>query len=248
MNEIQFKELLKHAFLGKTATVLAAVDLDKTLVNRTNDDGHSIFFNACRGGHLELAQNLLDRDFNINQQDTDGHDALMEATMNGSKPVVKFLLSHGANIIARNHERRTALGIAAEFCNLDICKLLISRKADIMAIDMFDKNVLDTYGFLCCLESAQKEHCCAILRNAFEQGPHPDACWNRRWPFICVMVGCGFQPLKARQEQLLLENPPLPHDVSIPPIEINTVEKYRAYLHGCIFAHPGLWRIIASYL
>jgi hypothetical protein len=39
----------------------------------------------------------------------------------------------------------------------------------------------------------------AIVLTAFEQGPHPDMCWKRRWPFVCVVVGCDLQPLAARK-------------------------------------------------
>jgi hypothetical protein len=65
---------------------------------------------------------------------------------------------------------------------------------------------------------------------------------------VCVLVCCDFQPLVARQLVLLELNPPLPPDAEIPPIEISTPEQYRAYLHGIMFAHPGIWKLIASYL
>ena len=88
----------------------------------------------------------------------------------------------------------------------------------------------------------------ATVLTAFEQGPHPDMCWKRRWPFVCVLVGCDFQPLAARKAYLLLINPPLPPDAVIPPVPIGTPELYRAYLHGCIFAHPVFWKLIAAFL
>ena len=81
------------------------------------------------------------------------------------------------------------------------------------------------------------------------RGPAPpNARWVRRWPFVCVLVCCDFQPLAARKAYLLMLNPPLPHDAVIPPVPIGTPELYRAYLHGIVFSHPGFWKLIASYL
>ena len=88
----------------------------------------------------------------------------------------------------------------------------------------------------------------ALLRKAYDEGPHPNARWVRRWPFVCVLVGCDFQPLAARKAYLLMINPPLPHDAVIPPIPIGTPELYRAYLHNIVFSHEGIWKLIASYL
>ena len=62
------------------------------------------------------------------------------------------------------------------------------------------------------------------------------------------MVQCDFQPTAARKAQLLLLNPPLPPNVSIPPIVIATAAQKRAYLAGFVFSHPGIWRMVASYL
>ena len=99
-----------------------------------------------------------------------------------------------------------------------------------------------------CLKPSEIEQRRAMLRTAFAQGPHPDARWARRWPFIKVMVQCDFQPTAARKAQLLSLNPPLPPNVSIPPIVIATAAQKRAYLAGLVFSHPGIWRMVASYL
>ena len=65
---------------------------------------------------------------------------------------------------------------------------------------------------------------------------------------MCVLVCYDFQPLAARKAYLLMIIPPLPPDAVIPPVPIGTPEQYRAYLHGIVFAHPGFWKLIASYL
>ena len=73
-----------------------------------------------------------------------------------------------------------------------------------------------------CLKPSEIEQRRTMLRTAFAQGPHPDARWARRWPFIKVMMQCHFQRTAARKAQLLSLNPPLPPNVSIPPIVIAT--------------------------
>jgi hypothetical protein len=88
----------------------------------------------------------------------------------------------------------------------------------------------------------------ALLKHAYDEGPHPNARWARRWPFMQVMVCYGFQPTAARRAVLLALNPPLPTDVKIPPIVMRTKAQRRAFLNMAVFGHEGIWRIIASYI
>lgn len=37
-----------------------------------------------------------------------------------------------------------------------------------------------------------------LLSSAFAQGPHPDACWARRWPLLFVLTGHGIFPSLGR--------------------------------------------------
>ena len=137
--------------------------------------------------------------------------------------------------------------MAARFDRLQVCLLLISRRANLMLALTYG-TALAVYGDKELSRPAELEQRRAIVLTAFEQGPHPDMCWKRRWPFVCVLVGCDFQPLAARKAYLLMTNPPLPPDAAIPPVPIGTPELYRAYLHGCIFAHHGFWKLIAAFL
>jgi hypothetical protein len=88
----------------------------------------------------------------------------------------------------------------------------------------------------------------ALLQHTYDEGPHPNARWARRWPFVMVMVCYGFQPTAARRAVLLALNPPLPPDASIPPIIISTAAQRRAFLNMAVFGHGYLWMIIASYI
>ena len=252
MSEGEFEVLCSKARAGKTAEVLAAVDQDRRLATRAREDGvgKTLLLFACYGRHdnAQLAQGLLERGANMHARGSGGCDALMHASRDGHIAVCTVLLGRGADPDSRN-KYYSALQMAACFDHLQVCLLLISRRANLMLV-VNGRTALDEYSESKhpSLTSDELKQRRATLRTAFEQGPHPDACWARRWPFVSVMVGCDFQPLLARQLVLLALNPPLPHDAQIPPIEIATPEQYRAYLHGCIFAHPGFWKIIASYL
>ena len=173
----------------------------------------------------------------------------MIASCDGHLAVVSWLLSKGADPNSRDAVY-TALSLAAAHDHLEVCLLLVSRAADLLEIVRDGKTALDLFGsgYGISLTRKVKKQRRALLRKAYDDGPHPNARWVRRWPFVCVLVCCDFQPLLARQLVLLELNPPLPHDAKIPPIEIATPEQYRAYLHGIVFSHPGFWKLIASYL
>ena len=250
MSKAEFARVCNKAYAGKTAEVLAAVDQDRRLATRANGDGWTLLICACRGSHNnpQLAQGLLERGANVHARGIGGWDALMWASYRGRIVICTALLDRGADPDSHDQYDR-ALSLAAINDRLQVCLLLISRRANLM-LALPECTALDRYGKYKypSLTPDELEQRRATLLTAFEQGPHPDMCWKRRWPFVCVLVGCDFQPLFARQLVLLELNPPLPPDAQIPPIEIATPEQYRAYLHGCIFAHPGFWKHIASYL
>ena len=177
-----------------------------------------------------------------------GWDALMYSSHKGHIAICGVLLDRGADPDS-NNQYHSALSYAARYDHLQVCLLLISRRANLM-LALTGGTAFDLYGRgkhpkLTPDELEQRR---ATVLTAFEQGPHPDMCWKRRWPFVCVLVGCDLQPLAARKAYLLLINPPLPPDAVIPPVPIGTPELYRAYQHGCIFAHPGFWKLIAAFL
>jgi len=250
MNKEEFDELCGKAFRGKTAEVLAAVDQDRRLATRADGFGDTLLTWACRGYHAnpQLAQGLLERGANVHARSSGGWDALMYVSANGHIAVCTVLLDRGADPDS-NDQYFSALSRAARFDHLQLCLLLISRRANLM-LALTEGTALAVYGENKnpSLTPVVLEQRRATVLTAFEQGPHPDMCWARRWPFVCVLVGCDFQPLAARKAHLLMINPPLPPDAAIPPVPIGTPELYRAYLHGCIFAHPGFWKLIAAFL
>ena len=252
MSDGEFDWLCCKARDGKTAEVLAAVDQDRRLATRADGgDGWTllIWACACNIDNPQLTQGLLKRGANVNARDEDGWYALMYASHYGYLAVCTILLDRGADPDS-NDQLDSALSWAASKDRLQVCLLLISRRANLMLALTDGRTALDQYGDRKYPELTpdELEQRRAIVLTAFEQGPHPDMCWKRRWPFVCVLVGCDFQPLAARKAYLLMINPPLPPDALIPPVPIGTPEKYRAYLQGCIFAHPGFWKLIAAFL
>ena len=249
MSDGEFGRLCVKASEGETAEVLAAVDQDRRLATRAID-GTTLLIFACLGYHdnPQLAQGLLQRGANLHARNSNGYDALMYASYRGHIAVCTVLLDRKADPDSSD-QYDSALSLAARGDRLQVCLLLISRRANLM-LALTGGSALARYGEYKRprLTADELEQRRAIVLTAFEQGPHPDMCWKRRWPFVCVLVGCDFQPLAARKAHLLMINPPLPHDAAIPPVPIGTPELYRAYLHGCIFAHPGFWKLIAAFL
>jgi len=67
-------------------------------VNHEDKFKETAFFNACRFGHVEVAELLLDRGADVNVQDHHGVTPLFRAAQGNKVDVVKLLLDRGANI------------------------------------------------------------------------------------------------------------------------------------------------------
>jgi hypothetical protein len=209
MNEEQFWQLLRRAHRNEApAEIIAAVELEPGLVTRASEEiGRTILHNACYGGHIDLTSGLVDRQADVHQRCTGGQDALMYAAQKGHIPVMEFLLSRGADMTARRNDGRTALGLAACCNKLPACKFLISRGSDLMSKNNDGETALDLYGGIPVFIEDHRKQDCTELCALFAEGPHPsqvqrrrDVNWARRWPFMFVVVSCGFRPLP---EQLL---------------------------------------------
>lgn len=73
------------------------------------------FYGACRNGHTQVAELLLDRGADVNAKGILGGTGLHWAAINGHKKTVAFLLAHGADLAIRDAKfHSTAEGWAAE--------------------------------------------------------------------------------------------------------------------------------------
>ena len=215
-------------------------------------EGYTAILAASVGGSEGLVVELLKRGADWNARDAGGQDSLFLASWKGHVAVATILLGRGCNPNTRSRYF-TALGVAAIHDHLPVCILLISKGADLYAAmphDELTNSALQWYGQRADppLNPAVLAERRALLQHAYDEGPHPNARWARRWPFMQVMVFNDFQPLLARQLNLLTLNPPLPPDASIPPVIISTAAQRRAFLNMAVFGHVGIWRIIASYI
>ena len=227
--------------------------------------GETAIIAASSGGNDALVLELLNRGAELNARSANGFDALMLASRDCSTTaVVAVLLNHGADPNTRNTDC-TALGLAAAKDNLDICLLLVAHGADLYATNAVygtGQNALNGYGrSKYDFDPAVLEERRAMLKHAYDEGPHPNARWARRKNFVMVLATASsltmflpvafpydFQPTAARRAMLAALYPPLPPYVPIPSLPAGTPEQKRAIMNMAIFGHSGLWKLIASYI
>jgi len=259
LSEEEFYELMDQAREGHTEVVLEAVDRDRGLLARANQNGGRLLHRAAYRGRADLVGELLDRGADIHARDNHGWDALMCACISdiADLAMVTLLLDRGANLLAVDSNARSALHLAAHYGLMDKCLLLLSRGADLMAMNNKGRTALDdlsTYNRQTRRDFSEQEQEARryLLRAAFEEGPHISQkrrrAWERRKNAMMVMAGCGFQPLKARRELELEMNPPLPPDVPIPAQAVETEEEERALRRMSVFGNEGIWKHMVSFM
>ena len=123
-----------------------------------------------------------------------------------------------------------------------------------MAVDNINRTALHEYGInlnsnppthaRLRLSDEVKEERRNAMRVAFANGSHPsqvqrrkDERWDRRWPFMSVMVGCDFHPLTDTLADQLATQLTLDTSAAIPDEPIETEEQRRALLQLKVFGH-----------
>ena len=178
---------------------------------------------------------------------------LMYASYCNQIKIVNLLLDRGEDP-SFGTNRNTPLGLAADVGNQDICIKLLSKGANLMDINNEGSTALSAYCSLSIRNLITFDYAvfcrnemCAVWRS----GPHPsqvkrrDDNWARCWPFMNVLYSGLFLLLAHRSKELA--SSALPHDVSIPPIDISTPEKRSAFLKTLVFSNKGLVRLICSF-
>ena len=264
------RELLTACRLGQREPALALLDLHPALLNAAwargafgvdgnlMMKGETALISASHSGDAELVLALLERGADMDALLVTGWNAVMTASYRGHIAALTHLLDKGADLHASNHVAGcTALHWAAMHNQPAACELLLSRGADLLAESNQGRTALEDYGVYATPRPTkeEKEHARARLVAAWEAGPHPsqvqrrrDVRWARRWPFVRVLVCCDFQPTAARKALLALLHPPLPPDAVIPRLPCATLAERRALLRDKVFTHPGLWKLVASFL
>jgi hypothetical protein len=255
--------LYLKALDGKTDEVLDAVDKDRSLLVSCK---FSLLKGACRNNNPLLVRGLLERGANVHDtvhdRQWDDH-VLLVSSEKGHLGVCAALLDGGADPDFIYNQQWSALSLAASKDHLQMCLLLISRGANLMmkllfgvhtlvtALDMYGKHASPT------LTPGELKERRAILLDAFRRGPHQaNARWDRRWPFMSVVVGKYFVSglhmtrLKQKVRHSLRRRIALQHFFRMrgKPIPLKTPEQRRNYYMIVIFSCEPLLRNIVSYL
>jgi ankyrin repeat protein len=208
---------------------------------------------ACLDGTADFVQGLLDRGASVHAETVrnwcglanGGEDALILACTSGNIGVVLLLLHHGADP-DKMCQRWSALGVAAAWGHAFVCVALIRRGANLLAtMPTSSSTALDVIGLYrrpqCGIAAMREE-----LVIEWDAGPHLSQVrrrnWERRWPFVSVVVGSGFRPLSYRVA--LQKALALPPTCSIPRLD----DIRLALLRDKVFTDAGLIRTIVAYI
>ena len=255
MNALEFRALLMKAYGGDLPAIRSALVQDPKLIHRVEHDRANIFHFSCMGGHFEVVQFLLEKGCNLHAKTINpGCDALYYVVANKNIPLATFLLNQGADPCTRTNNW-TALGCAASFGDQQMCLLLLSYGADIeatMSCGRKDQNrtILELYGDLSILShKIIKEHCAALIA-AWHSGPHISQVrrrnWERRWPFMKIIVGHGILPMAYIRDQQTAAA--LPTSARIPPLVFRTRSQRMAVFIGRVLGNIHILKIVVSYL
>lgn len=255
MNALEFRALFIKAYRGDLPAIRSALVQDPKLIHRVEDDRTNIFHFACMGGHFELVQFLLEKGCNLHTKTISSDcDALYYVVTNKNIPLATFLLNQGADPCTRTNNW-TALGYAASYGNQQMCLLLLSYGADIeatMSCGRKDQNrtVIELYGEFSSLSHKIIKERRAALISAWRSGPHISQVrrrnWERRWPFMKIIVGHGILPMAyIRDHQTATA---LPTSVRIPPLVFRTRSQRIAVFIGRVLGNIHILKIVVSYL
>ena len=128
------------------------------IVSARDNDGWTAVMWACKKGHKDVVQLLLDHCVDLNARNGDRFTAFMWACKNGHKDVVKLLLDHQDQIIelnTRDNDGCTAFMWACENGHQDVVQLLLNHQD--LNIDLKEKDNFGVTGFMKACKSGFKD-------------------------------------------------------------------------------------------
>ena len=102
-------------------------------VDARNLAGATALYFAAEGGHVSVAQRLMERGANVKLTGRSGISPVAAAAYAGSDAIVEALLAHGADERAPDDTGKPPIVYAAARARLDIVKRLLARNIDINA-------------------------------------------------------------------------------------------------------------------
>jgi len=255
MNALEFRALLMSAYGGDLVAIRSALVQDPELIHHVEHDRTNIFHFACMGGHFEVVRFLLEKGCNLHAKTINpGCDALYYVVTNKNIPLATFLLNQGADPCTKTNNW-TALGSAASLGDQQMCLLLLSYGADIEETmscgrKSQNRNALEIYGDLSSLSQTIIKERRAALIAAWRSGPHISQVrrrnWERRWPFMKIIVGHGILPMGYIRDQQTAAA--LPTSVRIPPLMFRTRTQRSAVFVGRVLGNIHILKIVVSYI
>ena len=203
---------------------------------------------ASSEGRLTVVQLLVERKADLEARDVKGSNALIFASAYGHLAVVQFLASKVSSINTTSNSGSDALMLAAGYGFADVVMFLISKGGDPRVKNEDNHSALTDFGAAANPRPSpeEKQRVQKQFLAAWKAGCHPDARWLRRRGLMLMLAGCGFQPLAYRKAQL--KAAALPTDAKIPPLPNKTRRQKLALLHGALLGHPGLMKLVASFM
>ena len=122
---IDTQNLINQIVKNPDVESIKALHLTPNDVEKTDPDGKSPFFWACKEGKLEIAEYLLELGSDINCKDANDNRPLHIACMSNHLPIVHLLLSHHCQVNCQNAQRLTPLHVAAQNGNVKIVEMLL---------------------------------------------------------------------------------------------------------------------------
>ena len=90
---------------------------------------------SALGGHIDVAQSLVEHGADINSRSEEDWTPLHVASAEGHFKFGKWLLNHGAGVNSKQDFGLTPLHIAAENGHLEVCRMLLQRNAEVNSMN-----------------------------------------------------------------------------------------------------------------
>ena len=100
-------------------------------VNLKHSDGRSVLMLAADGGHIEVAELLIEKGADVNLKRSDGWNVLMDAANRGHVEVAKLLIEKGVDVNLKRSDGWTALMLAANSGHVEMVKLFLERENEL---------------------------------------------------------------------------------------------------------------------
>ena len=134
-NEDNDTPLHRAAIYGNTNIIICLIDDFKCSPDIKGSGGTTILHQACRAGHVELAEILLthyNRTLDPMSVDDHGNTPLHHAALDGLVDIVKLLIKYKCLVDCKNSNKQTPLHYACCKGHLSVVRMLVSEyKADL---------------------------------------------------------------------------------------------------------------------